>query len=51
MGVGEIGHLLSRQRDGIFCEGYGDHIKFKRTQIIMQGASHCDFDYTFKTDG
>ncbi len=48
MGLGEIGHLLSCQRDGTFCEGYDDRIKLKRTQTIMQGASHCDFDYTFE---
>jgi hypothetical protein len=47
MGLGEIGHLLSCQRDGTFCEGYDPRIKLKRTQTIMQGASHCDFDYTF----
>jgi hypothetical protein len=51
MGLGEIGHLLSCQRDGTFCEGYDARIKLKRTQTIMQGASHCDFDYTFKDDG
>jgi len=48
MGLGEIGHLLSCQRDGTFCEGYDPRIKLKRTQTIMQGASHCDFDYAFE---
>jgi hypothetical protein len=48
MGLGEIGHLLSCQRDGTFCEGYDPRIKLKRTQTIMQGASHCDFDYTLE---
>ena len=51
MGLGEIGHLLSCQRDGTFCEGYDDRIKLKRTQTIMQGATHCDFDYTFEKEG
>jgi hypothetical protein len=51
MGLGEIGHLLSCQRDGTFCEGYDKRIALKRTQTIMQGASHCDFDYTFDKDG
>jgi hypothetical protein len=51
MGLGEIGHLLSCQRDGTFCEGYDPRIKLKRTQTIMQGASHCDFDYTYDEDG
>jgi hypothetical protein len=51
MGLGEIGHLLSCQRDGTFCEGYDQRLKLKRTQTIMQGASHCDFDYTYDKDG
>jgi hypothetical protein len=50
MGLGEIGHLLSCQRDGTFCEGYDKRIKLKRTRTIMQGASHCDFDYTFEDE-
>jgi hypothetical protein len=48
MGLGEIGHLLSCQRDATFCGGYDARIKLKRTQTIMQGAPHCDFDYTFE---
>jgi hypothetical protein len=50
MGLGEIGHLLSCQRDGTFCEGYDKRLTLKRTQTIMQGASHCDFDYSFDKD-
>jgi predicted hydrocarbon binding protein len=45
MGLAEIGHLLSCQRDGTFCEGYDKRLKLTRTQTIMQGASHCDFRY------
>jgi hypothetical protein len=51
MGLGEIGHLLSCQRDGTFCEGYDPKLKFRRTQTIMQGASHCDFRYTYEQGG
>lgn len=47
MGLGEIGHLLSCQRDGTFCEGYNPDIKFERNQTLMQGASHCDFRYSY----
>ncbi|MFT7576189.1 MAG: hypothetical protein ACI9XZ_002576 [Alphaproteobacteria bacterium] len=43
MGLGEIGHLLSCQRDGTFCEGYDPRLILTRTQTIMQGATHCDF--------
>ena len=50
MGLGDIGHLLSCNRDGAFCEGYDPAIKFTRTQTLMQGASHCDFRYRYEPD-
>ena len=46
MGLGHIGHILSCNRDGTFCEGYDPSIQFARSQTIMQGASHCDFRYS-----
>jgi L-2-amino-thiazoline-4-carboxylic acid hydrolase len=49
MGLGEIGDLLSCNRDGAFCEGYDPKLKLERTQTIMQGASHCNFRYTYKS--
>jgi hypothetical protein len=48
MGLGHIGHLLSCNRDMVFCEGYDPRIKLERTQTIMSGASHCDFRYRFE---
>jgi hypothetical protein len=48
MGLGEIGHLLSCNRDGAFCEGYDPKLKLERSQTIMQGASHCDFKYRYE---
>ena len=45
MGLGDIGDILSCNRDGAFCEGYNPSIKLTRTQTIMGGASHCDFRY------
>ena len=45
MGLGHIGHLLSCNRDGVFCTGYDPRITLERTQTVMQGASHCDFKY------
>jgi hypothetical protein len=45
MGLGDIGDILSCNRDGAFCEGYDPHITLTRTQTIMGGASHCDFRY------
>jgi len=48
MGLGEIGRLLSCNRDGAFCEGYSPRIKLRRTQTIMEGAPFCDFRYRFE---
>jgi hypothetical protein len=45
MGLGDIGEILSCNRDGAFCEGYDPRIQLTRTQTIMSGASHCDFRY------
>lgn len=50
MGLGEIGHLLSCNRDGTFCTGFNPAIKLERTQTIMQGSSHCDFRYRIEPD-
>ena len=48
MGLGEIGHVLSCNRDGRFCTGYNPNMELERTQTIMQGASHCDFRYSMR---
>ena len=48
MGLGDIGHLLSCNRDGDFCIGYNPQMEMTRTQTIMKGASHCDFRYRMK---
>lgn len=50
MGLGDIGDLLSCNRDGEFCHGYNPKIQFERTQTIMKGAKFCDFRYTLKKD-
>ncbi|MEN9894801.1 MAG: hypothetical protein RIR97_653 [Pseudomonadota bacterium] len=47
MGLGDIGHLLSCNRDGVFCTGYDPRIKLTRSQTVMEGARYCDFKYTF----
>src|SRR5262249_40298136 len=51
MGRGGLGHPPSCPRRGTFCDGYESRIKLKRTQTLMQGASHCDFNYTFEEEG
>jgi L-2-amino-thiazoline-4-carboxylic acid hydrolase len=50
MGLGKIGHLMSCNRDGTFCEGYDPKIKLEREQTIMAGASCCTFRYRYETE-
>ena len=50
MGLAQIGHILSCGRDGTFCTGYDSKIHLERTQTIMQGASHCDFRFTYDSE-
>ena len=50
MGLGDIGDLLSCNRDGAFCEGFNPKMKLSRTQTIMSGASHCDFRYSMEDE-
>lgn len=49
MGLGEIGTLLSCQRDGTFCQGYDPRITMQRTRTIMEGGGSCDFRYRMNT--
>lgn len=48
MGLSEIGHLLSCNRDASFCTGYSEDMELTRTQTIMEGAEYCDFRYRMK---
>ncbi|MCF6262808.1 MAG: L-2-amino-thiazoline-4-carboxylic acid hydrolase [Xanthomonadales bacterium] len=48
MGLGEIGHLLSCNRDAAFCIGYNPDMELTRTQTIMKGAKFCDFRYKLR---
>jgi hypothetical protein len=50
MGLGEIGHLLSCNRDGDFCVGYNPKMELTRTETIMSGAKRCDFRYRLAPD-
>jgi len=51
MGLGRIGHLLSCNRDGTFCQGYDPNITLERKQTIMEGANCCTFRYRYRTSG
>jgi hypothetical protein len=46
LGAPELGFLLVCGSDAPMAEGFGPDVTFRRTQTIMQGASHCDFRYT-----
>jgi len=48
MGLGEIGHLLSCNRDDLFIVGYDPRVELKRSQTIMGGDHRCDFRYKVK---
>ena len=43
--AGELGFLLSCNRDFASFEGIAPNLEFNRTQTRMEGASHCDFRY------
>lgn len=45
MGLGHIGHLMSCNRDGTFCQGYDPSITLEREHTIMMGAPRCTFRY------
>ena len=48
IGVPELGFLLVCSADFPMTEGFGGEVELKRSQTIMQGASHCDFRYALK---
>jgi hypothetical protein len=50
LGEQELGFLLVCTGDFTMAEGFGSDVKLRRTQTIMQGASHCDFRYKRETD-
>jgi predicted ArsR family transcriptional regulator len=48
LGIPELGAVLSCNRDYALIDGFNGEASLTRTQTIMQGASHCDFRYTFQ---
>jgi hypothetical protein len=44
----ELGFLLTCGADFAMTEGFGTSVQLTRTQTIMQGASHSDFQYVLK---
>ena len=47
LGIPELGAVFSCNRDFALIDGFNPDAKLKRTQTLMEGASHCDFRYTF----
>ena len=45
LGLADPGPILSCARDGEMIAGFNPDIEFRRTQTLMEGASHCDFRY------
>jgi predicted ArsR family transcriptional regulator len=50
LGIPELGSVLSCNRDFALIRGFNKDAKLKRTQTIMDGASHCDFRFAFRTE-
>ncbi len=48
LGLADLGAGLSCCRDFALVEGFNPEITLKRTQTLMEGASHCDFRFTSK---
>lgn len=48
LGMAELGATPSCNRDAALIEGFDPDVTFKRTQTLMEGASHCDFSYQRK---
>lgn len=46
LGLPELGALIHCSRDFAMVEGFSPALELKRTQTIMQGASHCDFRFS-----
>jgi L-2-amino-thiazoline-4-carboxylic acid hydrolase len=51
LGLPELGRLFHCNRDFAMVEGFSPNLTLKRTQTIMEGASHCDFRFSRKDKG
>lgn len=50
LGMGDLGTILSCNRDGCFAAGFNPDITLERTRTIMENASHCDFRFKKNTE-
>lgn len=51
MGLADLGSILSCRRDATLCQGYDPNLTLNRTQTIMEGGQHCDFQFLYKSSG
>jgi hypothetical protein len=51
LGLPELGYLIHCNRDFAMLDGFSDGLTLKRTQTMMEGASHCDFRFRTKPPG
>ena len=47
LGIPELGAVFSCNRDYAMVGGFNADAKLRRTQTIMEGASHYDFRFRF----
>ena len=50
LGLADLGGSLSCQRDFAIVEGFNPAIELIRTQTLMEGATHCDFRFSLKSE-
>ena len=50
LGLEELGYLFHCNSDFAMAEGFSSTLTLKRTQTIMEGASHCDFRFARKDE-
>jgi len=48
LGLPELGYLFHCSRDFAMVEGFSPGLTLRRTQTIMEGASHCDFRFALR---
>lgn len=51
LGLPELGYLFHCNRDFAMVAGFSPGLTLKRTQTLMEGASHCDFRFERKREG
>jgi len=50
LGLPELGYLFHCNRDFAMVHGFNSEVRLERTQTVMEGATHCDFRFTAKSE-